>query len=129
LACTVGQITGISSASQKFSSRARAGKPAAGFFNRTATRISGRTISKAAQASQSALPSEPLSAPPARANVPARGVVPIYARTRPLATIRDGLGRARRSHCPAQNILKIATRNGEKMHEASKLEVETNPDL
>jgi hypothetical protein len=39
------------------------------------------------------------------------------------------LGRARRSHCPARNILKIATRNSDKMHEASKLEVETNSDL
>ena len=44
LSCAVGQITGISSTSQEFSSRARAGKPAAGFFNRTAARISGRTI-------------------------------------------------------------------------------------
>jgi hypothetical protein len=59
--CPVGQITCINSISKN---EARAGKPAAGFFNRTATRISGRTILHTAhcrKASQSALPSEPLS--------------------------------------------------------------------
>jgi len=59
-------------------SQARAGKPVAGFLNRTATAVHGRTILPmqriAARRVPIELPSEPISL--ARANVPAGGVGP-----------------------------------------------------
>ena len=77
--------------------KARAGKPAAGFLfaifesgflNRTAAALHGRTISPSSvsrkDAPQAALPSELLSTLPVRANAPARGVDKVRVRTRPL---------------------------------------------
>jgi hypothetical protein len=83
--CAVGQITGISSSSQEFS-LARVGRPAAGFFDRASrigrqSRAHHPSTSALVARRHSALPSELIM--PVRANVPARGVDGVHARTRP----------------------------------------------